>query len=127
MSIFPFTPQPNAISQYTFPAPSTPRLALSMVIIHASAVAIDVDVMIISTRPTGLILALELSLQYTSFWIINKAIDRSNKSQALIIQPQSLELFSRYNSLVENFISISIGSIGVNVYINKSLAIRIDL
>jgi len=98
-----------------------------MVIIHAPAVAMDVDVMIIGAGPTSLMLALKLSLQHTSFQIINKAIDRSNKSQALIIQPQSLELFSRHNSLAENFISTSIGSIGVDVYVNKSLATRIDL
>ena len=98
-----------------------------MVIIHALAVAMDVDVMIIGAGPTGLMLALELSLQRTSFRIIDKAIDRSDKSRALIVQPRSLELFSRHDGLAENFISTGMGGVGVDVYVNKSLATRIDL
>ncbi|ORY62244.1 FAD binding domain-containing protein [Pseudomassariella vexata] len=61
-----------------------------------STAANTTEVLIIGGGPTGLTLALELSVQKVPFRIIDKATVRSDKSRALSCQPRSLELLMRY-------------------------------
>ncbi|KAI1391406.1 FAD binding domain-containing protein [Hypoxylon trugodes] len=54
------------------------------------------DVLIVGGGPTGLVLALELAAQKIPFRIIDKALSRSDKSRALVVQARSLELLNRH-------------------------------
>ncbi|KAK4181498.1 FAD binding domain-containing protein [Triangularia setosa] len=55
----------------------------------------DCDVLIVGSGPVGMALALELILHQVSFRIVSLC------SRALIIQPRTLELFSRYGAAEE--------------------------
>ncbi|KAK0735414.1 FAD binding domain-containing protein [Apiosordaria backusii] len=61
----------------------------------------DCDVLIVGSGPVGMALALELALHRVSFRIIDKLHAPSHTSRALIIQPRTLELFSRYGAAEE--------------------------
>ncbi|KAJ8128833.1 hypothetical protein O1611_g4798 [Lasiodiplodia mahajangana] len=56
----------------------------------------DLDVLIVGGGPAGTMLALELAAQGTNFRIVDKALKRSDKSRALIIQPRSFETMNRH-------------------------------
>ncbi|KAI1097098.1 FAD-binding monooxygenase [Jackrogersella minutella] len=56
----------------------------------------NTDVLIIGGGPTGLVLALELAAQKAPFRIIDKALGRSDKSRALVVQQRTLELLHRH-------------------------------
>ncbi|OTB04693.1 hypothetical protein M426DRAFT_320559 [Hypoxylon sp. CI-4A] len=56
----------------------------------------NTDVLIVGGGPTGVVLALELAAQNISFRIIDKALSRSDKSRALVVQPRTLELLNRH-------------------------------
>ncbi|KAI3316861.1 hypothetical protein HD806DRAFT_527571 [Xylariaceae sp. AK1471] len=60
-----------------------------------------IDVLIVGGGPTGMTMALELVTQGISFRIIDKAIERSPYSRALIMQSRTLELFSRHSGVEE--------------------------
>ncbi|KAK7753364.1 hypothetical protein SLS62_004654 [Diatrype stigma] len=59
------------------------------------------DVLIVGGGPTGLALGLELAAQggRIRFRIVDKALGRSDKSRALVIQPRTLELLNRHRHL----------------------------
>ncbi|KAK4679420.1 hypothetical protein QC764_204010 [Podospora pseudoanserina] len=61
----------------------------------------DCDVLIVGGGPVGMALALELVLHQVSFRIVDKLHAPSPTSRALIIQPRTLELFSRYGAAEE--------------------------
>ncbi|KAI0102870.1 FAD binding domain-containing protein [Nemania sp. FL0031] len=56
----------------------------------------DLDVLIVGGGPAGTMLALELAIQGINFRIIDKSLQRSDKSRALIIQPRSFEVMDRH-------------------------------
>ncbi|KAI1362189.1 FAD binding domain-containing protein [Xylaria arbuscula] len=58
----------------------------------------DVDILIVGAGPTGMTLALELVAQNVSFRIVDKALQRSPYSRALVVQPRTLELFNRHGT-----------------------------
>jgi 2-polyprenyl-6-methoxyphenol hydroxylase-like FAD-dependent oxidoreductase len=86
----------------------------------------NVDVLIIGGGPTGAMLALELAMQNVSFRIIDKEPVRSNKSRALIVQSRTLELLGRHG-IVHEFLALGRLAMGVRIYVNKKLALELDL
>ncbi|KAK7981481.1 FAD binding domain-containing protein [Apiospora saccharicola] len=54
------------------------------------------DVLIIGAGPTGTTLALELAAHNTPFRLVDKAVQRSDKSRALAVQSRSLEVLNRH-------------------------------
>ena len=58
---------------------------------HSADNNYDVDVLIVGAGPTGLALAAQLDSFGTSFRIIDRALNRSDHSRALALQPRTLE------------------------------------
>lgn len=56
----------------------------------------DIDVLILGAGPTGLTLALELSVQNIPFYILSKKVARSQKSRALVMHSCTLEVLGRH-------------------------------
>ncbi|KAG7038715.1 FAD binding domain-containing protein [Colletotrichum scovillei] len=79
----------------------------------------ETDVLIIGAGPTGLTLALELSVQSIPFRIIDKAPVPSDKSRALAVQPRSQELLHRHRHIAESMLAEGTAGPGVNIYCNK--------
>ncbi|GKT45914.1 6-methylpretetramide 4-monooxygenase [Colletotrichum spaethianum] len=79
----------------------------------------NTDVLIIGAGPTGLTLALELSVQSIPFRIIDKLPDISDKSRALAVQCRSQELLNRHPHIAESMLSDGTEGPGVNIYCNK--------
>ncbi|QSZ32715.1 hypothetical protein DSL72_002294 [Monilinia vaccinii-corymbosi] len=84
-------------------------------------------VLIVGAGPTGLSLALELSVQQIPFILIDPLFTPSPHSRALILQSRSLELLSRHASLVANLLPLCKKNLGLTFYINKKKAFEIDL
>ncbi|KAK7957213.1 6-methylpretetramide 4-monooxygenase [Apiospora aurea] len=55
-----------------------------------------VDVLIIGAGPTGTTLALELAAQNIPFRLVDKALERSDRSRALAVQSRTLEVLNRH-------------------------------
>ncbi|KAB8292257.1 hypothetical protein EYC80_007999 [Monilinia laxa] len=85
------------------------------------------SVLIVGAGPTGLSLALELSVQEIPFILIDPLFTRSPHSRALILQSRSIELLSRYSSLVSNLLPLCKKNLGLTFYIDKKTAFEIDL
>ncbi|KAK2007932.1 FAD binding domain-containing protein [Colletotrichum eremochloae] len=79
----------------------------------------NTDVLIIGAGPTGLTLALELSVQGIPFRIIDKLTEPSNKSRALVVQCRSMELLQRHPHIAESMLKSGKNGPGVNVFCNK--------
>ncbi|KAK9773930.1 putative FAD binding domain-containing protein [Seiridium cardinale] len=77
----------------------------------------DLDVLIVGGGPTGLVLALELSIQKIPFRIINKAPERSPYSRALVVQPRTQELLNRYGN-VRELRSTGFRAVGTTIAVN---------
>jgi 2-polyprenyl-6-methoxyphenol hydroxylase-like FAD-dependent oxidoreductase len=60
-----------------------------------------IDVLIVGGGPTGMTMALELVVQGVSFRIVDKALERSPYSRALVMQSRTLELFNRHRGAEE--------------------------
>ncbi|KAI1444543.1 FAD binding domain-containing protein [Annulohypoxylon stygium] len=86
----------------------------------------ETDVLIVGGGPTGVALALELAAQKIPFRLIDKDLQRSDKSRALGIQPRTLELMNRHGN-VRDFISRGNLSHGTTFYINGKKAADIDI
>lgn len=85
------------------------------------------DVLIVGGGPTGLALGLELAAQggEIRFRIVDKALGRSDKSRALVIQPRTLELLNRHRHLhLGNDSTSSRGAIDSRGSIARSLQSR---
>ncbi|OBR05737.1 FAD binding domain-containing protein [Colletotrichum higginsianum IMI 349063] len=79
----------------------------------------NTDVLIIGAGPTGLTLALELSVQSIPFRIIDKLPEPSDKSRALAVQCRSQELLNRHPHIAESMLADGTKGPGVNIYCNK--------
>ncbi|KAK1993193.1 FAD binding domain-containing protein [Colletotrichum falcatum] len=79
----------------------------------------NTDVLIVGAGPTGLTLALELSVQGVPFRIVDKLAEPSDKSRALVVQCRSQELLSRHPRIAESMLSDGTKGPGVNVYCNR--------
>jgi 3-(3-hydroxy-phenyl)propionate hydroxylase len=56
----------------------------------------DVDVVVVGAGPTGLAMAIELARASVSHRIVDKSVSPARHSQALVVQPRTLEQFDRY-------------------------------
>ncbi|WYZ45639.1 hypothetical protein EsH8_VIII_000955 [Colletotrichum jinshuiense] len=77
------------------------------------------DVLIVGAGPTGLTLALELSVQNISFRIIDKLPVPSDKSRALVVQCRSQELLNRHPEVAKALLDNGTKGPGVNIFCNK--------
>ncbi|KAF7876997.1 uncharacterized protein EAF02_008217 [Botrytis sinoallii] len=84
-------------------------------------------VLIVGAGPTGLTLALELSLQKIPFILIDPLFTQSPNSRALVLHTRSMELFSRHASLVSNLLPLCKQNLGLSFYVNKKNAFEMDL
>lgn len=86
----------------------------------------DCDVLIIGAGPVGVTLALELAHQKVSFRIIDKAVERSDKSRAMVVQPRTLELFNRHGQ-AQSLASRGRVNRGASVVVSNKEAFKISL
>ena len=63
---------------------------------HNQAQQSTVDVLIVGGGPTGVSLGLELAAQGVRFRIVDRALGRSDKSRAVVVQPRTLEVLNRH-------------------------------
>ncbi|KAK7928292.1 hypothetical protein PG985_005290 [Apiospora marii] len=84
------------------------------------------DVLIIGAGPTGTTLALELAAQNIPFRLVDKALERSDKSRALAVQSRSLEILNRHAPVQE---LIDLGNCGTGgvYYIHGKQVADLDL
>ncbi|KAH7323967.1 FAD binding domain-containing protein [Rhexocercosporidium sp. MPI-PUGE-AT-0058] len=87
----------------------------------------DTDVLIIGGGPTGLTLALELSLQKIPFRIIDILPSRSPYSRAFALHARSLELLSRHPNIVPQLTSRGTFNVSVKLFSNKKPIFEIEL
>ncbi|KAH9215860.1 FAD binding domain-containing protein [Leptodontidium sp. 2 PMI_412] len=87
----------------------------------------DTDVLIIGAGPTGLTLALELSLQHIPFRIIDSSPSRSPYSRAFALHARSLELLSRHPNIIPELISRGTFNLSVKLFSNKTPIFEIHL
>lgn len=86
----------------------------------------ETDVLIIGAGPTGLMLALELSLQNIPFRVIDSLRIPSDKSRALVLQSRTLELLKRHG-IVEKCQAHGVENNAVRVFANKKFVYEVDL
>ncbi|KAK6859056.1 FAD binding domain-containing protein [Apiospora arundinis] len=85
-----------------------------------------IDVLIIGAGPTGTTLALELAAQNISFRLIDKALERSDKSRALAVQSRTLEVLDRH-APVQELIDLGNQGTGAVYYIHGKQVADLDL
>ena len=85
------------------------------------------DVLIVGAGPTGLMLALELSLQNIPFRIIDSSPSRSPYSRAFAIHARSLELLSRHEGILPNLVKRGTFNLSVNLFSNKKPVFTLNL
>lgn len=86
----------------------------------------ETDVLIIGAGPTGLMLALELSLQNIPFRIIDSLLIPSDKSRALVLHSRTLELLKRHG-IVEKCQAHGIENNAVRIFANKKFVYEVDV
>ncbi|KAI8177556.1 12-dehydrotetracycline 5-monooxygenase/anhydrotetracycline 6-monooxygenase [Colletotrichum sp. SAR 10_75] len=77
------------------------------------------DVLIVGAGPTGLTLALELSVQKIPFRIIDKLEAPSDKSRALAVQCRTQELLNRHPTVAKEMLANGVQGPGVNIHCNQ--------
>ncbi|POS84698.1 hypothetical protein EPUL_004843 [Erysiphe pulchra] len=87
----------------------------------------DTSVLIVGAGPTGLMLALELSLLKIPFRLIDANITAkpSYQSRALVIHSRTLELLARHD-LAERFTNTGSFSHEINLFLNRSFLWKIN-
>lgn len=86
----------------------------------------ETDVLIIGAGPTGLMLALELSLQNIPFRIIDSLKIPSDKTRALVLHSRTLELLKRHK-IVEKCQAYGIDNNAVRIFANRKFVYEVDL
>ncbi|KAI1206864.1 FAD binding domain-containing protein [Annulohypoxylon truncatum] len=86
----------------------------------------NTDVLIIGGGPTGVVLALELAAQKIPFRLIDKALARSDKSRALVVQPRTLELLSRHG-IARDLQERGFTTTGARYCVNGKEVVRIEV
>ncbi|KAF3767519.1 hypothetical protein M406DRAFT_228570, partial [Cryphonectria parasitica EP155] len=77
------------------------------------------DVLIVGAGPAGLTLALELSMQNIPFRLVEKELERSDKSRALGVHSRTLEVLTRYGDSIQQLLDCAGRIAGNNLWINK--------
>ncbi|OLN86563.1 putative aromatic compound monooxygenase YhjG [Colletotrichum chlorophyti] len=77
------------------------------------------DVLIVGAGPTGLALALELSIQNIPFRLIDKLEARLDKSRALAVQSRSQELLNRHPHVADALLANGRLSPGMKLFCNR--------
>ncbi|KAI1452372.1 FAD binding domain-containing protein [Annulohypoxylon moriforme] len=86
----------------------------------------NTDVLIIGGGPTGAVLALELAAQKIPFRLVDKALSRSDKSRALVVQPRTLELLNRHG-IARDLQERGFTTTGARYCVNGKEATRIEV
>jgi 2-polyprenyl-6-methoxyphenol hydroxylase-like FAD-dependent oxidoreductase len=86
----------------------------------------ETGVLIIGAGPTGLTLALELSLQKIPYRIIDSTPVRSDKSRALVLHSRTLELMKRHG-LIEQFQTHGVVNTAVRIFANRKFIYEVDV
>jgi 2-polyprenyl-6-methoxyphenol hydroxylase-like FAD-dependent oxidoreductase len=84
------------------------------------------EILIIGAGPTGLTLALELSIHRIPFRIIDSLAARSQYSRALAFQPRSLELLAKHG-VTEKLISRGRFNEAIRIFVAKKFVYEIDI
>ncbi|PQE33126.1 FAD binding domain-containing protein [Rutstroemia sp. NJR-2017a WRK4] len=85
------------------------------------------SVLIVGAGPTGLTLALELSVQNIPFILIDALPTPAPHSRALILHCRSVELLSRHPLVVSTILPLCKQNLGISIYVNKKKAFEMDL
>ena len=84
------------------------------------------DVLIVGAGPTGLTLALELTVQNVAFRIIDSKPVRSDKSRAFILHARSQELLSRHDTIIPKLLEEGMRNLGVRMFVDKKYRFELD-
>lgn len=87
----------------------------------------ETDVLIVGAGPTGLALALELSLRKISFRIVTKDAVRSDKSRALVIQCRTQELLNRHGGIVHHLLARGVQGRGIRLFVGQKFVADVDV
>jgi 2-polyprenyl-6-methoxyphenol hydroxylase-like FAD-dependent oxidoreductase len=85
----------------------------------------ETEILIVGAGPTGLMLALELSLQAIPFRIIDSAPQRMQQSRAHVMHARTLELLTRHG-VTDELISLGKKTPGVRMYTNQKFVFEVD-
>jgi 2-polyprenyl-6-methoxyphenol hydroxylase-like FAD-dependent oxidoreductase len=86
----------------------------------------ETNVLIIGVGPTGLMLALELSLQNIPFRVIDSLSIPSDKSRALVLHSRTQELFKRHK-IVEKCQAHGVVNNSVRIFANRKFVYEVDV
>jgi len=86
----------------------------------------DTDVLIIGGGPTGLMLALELSLQNVSYRIIDSAPQRSDKSRGMVVHSRTMELLARHG-IMDELQGLGYTLKASRIFVNKKFVFEMDI
>lgn len=84
------------------------------------------DCLVIGAGPTGLTLALELSLQNIPFRILELTASRLPHSRAFVMHSRTLELLRRHGA-IQRFIDRGLFNPGIRIFAHKKFVHEIDL
>jgi 2-polyprenyl-6-methoxyphenol hydroxylase-like FAD-dependent oxidoreductase len=86
----------------------------------------DCEVLIVGAGPTGLTLALELQIRGVRYRLVDKFVERSDKSRALVVQSRTLELLDKHD-LARPLIEKGRQTYDVTIYTNRRERVSLTL